>query len=432
MKRFVVTVLGAAVFFLGIGALVENVGAKFKSDEKALDLIAKARQALGGDAAIAAIESMKIAGRSTHTFTGDGQTRTEQGEMELAFQFPNNMTRTYRFGSADGADKHEFVVRSLDKVSDPAAFAHGVLAGAREGDRVHSIVRTTDGKVDVLEPAVVAELVAKAHADAASGSGENREVRIYRKDGDAISTAEGTRIYLQKAETEAAFAAGGENAHKIIVRKEDGTFQELKGDTGGVVIATAPRAEIKARVAAEAAIAATPVGVAVTGGRQNDMLRTTLALLLTAPKGVDVSYAFGGESVIDGTACNIVVATSEGASYKIYLSQSSNLPVAMSFGGGSAPRVMFRRDATTGADANLLGRTTYKTADDANAETMVKYSDYRAVNGVQLPYRWTQTSGGNVSELFEVTSYEINPVDIAEKFQNQRVIVRATKKADGN
>jgi hypothetical protein len=305
-----------------------------------------------------------------------------------------------------------------------------VAAGSGEAKRVHSIVRSTDGKVEVLEPAVVAELVAKAHADAASGSGENREIRIYRKDGEAVSTAEGAKIYIRKAETEAALAAGGENAHKIIIRKEDGTFREVTGDTGRVIVATAPVAEMKARVAAEAAIAAAPV--AVTASRQNEMLRTTLALLLTAPKGLDVSYAFGGESVIDGTACNIVVATSGGSSYKIYLSQSSNLPVAMSFSGANAARVMFRRDSTTGADGNLVGRTTYKTADDANAETMVKYSDYRTVNGVQLPYRWTQTSGGAVSELFEVTSYEINPADIAEKFQNQRVYVRATKKADGN
>ncbi len=430
MKKFILTVLGAAVFSLGLGALVENVGARYKSDEKALDLIAKARQALGGDAAIAAIESMKIVGRSTHTFNADGTAKSEQGEMEIALQFPNNLSRTYRFGNSDGAAKHEFHVRTLDNASDPVAFAHGFEAGSGERKRVHSIVRSGDGKVEVLEPAAVSELVAKAHAEAARGTSEVREIRVFKKDGETFSTPAGTQIYLRKAETEAALAAGGGNAHKIIVRKEDGTFHELKGDEGNVVIATAPAAEVRARVAAETALAATPVAVAT--GRSNEMLRTTLALLLTAPKGVDVSYAFGGEAVIDGTACNIVVATSGGSTYKMYLSQSTNLPVAMGFSGKLAPRVMFHRDMAPSADGNLVGRTAYKTADDSTGEVMVKYSDYRTVNGVQLPHRWTQTSGGSVSELFEVTNYEINPADIGEKFTNQRVFVRAAKKPDGN
>ncbi len=58
-------------------------------------------------------------------------------------------------------------------------------------------------------------------------------------------------------------------------------------------------------------------------------------------------------------------------------------------------------------------------------DIMVKFSDYRSVNGVQLPFKWTQTD-----ETFNVTSYEINPVNIGEKFQNQKVFVR-TKKPDG-
>mgnify|MGYP000312411254 CR=1 FL=1 len=415
MKKFILTVLGATVFSLGLGAVVENVNAGFKSDERALDLIAKARQALGGDAAIAAIESMKISGRSTHTFDIDGQVRNEVGEVEIALQFPNNLSRTYRIGSGDGTEKKEFRVVTLDPASDPTAFVHGVAAGSGEGRKSISIIRSADGKLENVDPAIAAEIIAKAHADGVKVDGE--EIRIFRKNGEAITTGEGGKIYMRKAETEAALAAGGENAHRVIVRKADGTFHEMKGEGGNVVIAAAPHAEMKARVAAESAIAASPVAIAT--GRSNEMLRTTLALLLTAPKGVDVSYAFGGESIVDGTACNIVVATSNGTSYKIFLSQATNLPVAMSFSRSIATRVMLRRD-TTPADGNLVGRNVFKT-DDSPGEVMVKYSDYRMVNGVQLPFRWTETSGEKVNELFEVTSYEINTPDIAEKFKNPRV-----------
>ena len=63
------------------------------------------------------------------------------------------------------------------------------------------------------------------------------------------------------------------------------------------------------------------------------------------------------------------------------------------------------------------------------AEFSIKFSDYRAVNGVQLPFKWTQTVGGTTDETFDVTSYDINPANIADKFTNQRVLVRSAKPA---
>ena len=38
---------------------------------------------------------------------------------------------------------------------------------------------------------------------------------------------------------------------------------------------------------------------------------------------------------------------------------------------------------------------------------------------------------GDAYETFDVTNYEINPANIAEKFQNQKVMVRM-KKPDGH
>ena len=69
-------------------------------------------------------------------------------------------------------------------------------------------------------------------------------------------------------------------------------------------------------------------------------------------------------------------------------------------------------------------------ADAAPVENFVRFSDYRSVGGVQLPYRWATSVGGSVKETFDVTTFDVNPANIAEKFQNQKVMVR-TKKADG-
>ncbi len=63
-------------------------------------------------------------------------------------------------------------------------------------------------------------------------------------------------------------------------------------------------------------------------------------------------------------------------------------------------------------------------APDETAEFSVKFSDYRFTGGVQLPYKWVQTVGGTPDETFDVTSYEINPANIADLFQNQKVMFR--------
>src|SRR5688572_29825864 len=102
MKRFIVSVLCVSVFFIGLGSLIEKASATFKSDQKALELLGKARQAIGGEAAIAGVKSMTITGRATKTFEDEGVARTENGEMEINFELPNQMSRKLKFGSGDG------------------------------------------------------------------------------------------------------------------------------------------------------------------------------------------------------------------------------------------------------------------------------------------------------------------------------------------
>lgn len=63
----------------------------------------------------------------------------------------------------------------------------------------------------------------------------------------------------------------------------------------------------------------------------------------------------------------------------------------------------------------------------AMAEMMVKFSDFRDAGGVQLPYRWTTSVGDKVSDVFNVTSYEINPANISEKFNGQETRIRKKK-----
>jgi hypothetical protein len=173
---------------------------------------------------------------------------------------------------------------------------------------------------------------------------------------------------------------------------------------------------------------------AMEGHRQNELLRTALSLLLTAPEGMDVSFTFVGEGDVDGTACNIVNAEFAGSNVKLFLSKSSSLPVMVSYSGHAMPNVMFFRTKEPAAGAGEPAKAdvvfTRKLEAPELAEVQVRFADYRSVNGVQLPYKWTTSVGGQTSEVFDVTGYELNPANISEKFQNQRTFVRTKKEAN--
>src|SRR4051812_3524582 len=110
MKRFLVSALCISVFFLGLGTLIEKVGARFKSDDKALALIKAARTAIGGDDSIAAIQSLRIKGTTTNTFKVDGTERTERGDTEIAMQLPDKLSKMVRIGRSEGDETSDQVV----------------------------------------------------------------------------------------------------------------------------------------------------------------------------------------------------------------------------------------------------------------------------------------------------------------------------------
>ena len=102
MKKFTVSILCVAVFFIGLGGLVERAGARFKSDDRALEIIKQARIAIGGEDAIKQVRAFTMTARAAQTFTFDGVAKTEQGDVEIDMQLPNQLAKTMRFGNAGG------------------------------------------------------------------------------------------------------------------------------------------------------------------------------------------------------------------------------------------------------------------------------------------------------------------------------------------
>src|ERR1044072_1522317 len=117
MKRFFLMILLVSVFFTGLGAMLQQTTAKFKSDEKALAILQKARQAIGGDSSLAAVNSLVVTGKSTRTFKFDRTAeKTIQGDMELALQFPDKMMKSVKVINNDGAAGEKTISHQMDVV----------------------------------------------------------------------------------------------------------------------------------------------------------------------------------------------------------------------------------------------------------------------------------------------------------------------------
>ncbi len=373
MKRFFLMILVVSVFFTGLGSMIGETAAKLKSDEKALAILQKARQAIGGDSSLAAVNSLVVTGKSTRTLRFGGQVpeKTIQGDMELALQFPDKMMKSVKMVHNDGSGTGE---------------------------------KTIDHQMDIV---IVKD-----------GEGNTKWKTM---DGDAPKPGEGK---------------------KIIIKKDDGTIEEIQPGKDVTFtaerVAGGPQTEMSTGNGRQMVFHRTAQGAEGAPGEFPwQLARTTISLLLTAPQGMDVSYLYGGEENVDGTACHVINAQIGAASIRLFIGRDSNLPVMMSYQDAKPMVFAFRTHDNAGAvEAAAAGGDkqvkvfTRQAAAPEMAEFQVKFSDYRNVNGVQLPYKWTQTMGGQPDEVIDVTGYEINPAGIAEKFKSNgetKVFIRKAK-----
>jgi hypothetical protein len=345
MKKFIISVLCVAVFFIGLGNLVEETGARFKSDERALALIKQAQTAIGGEAAIGNVRSLTMNGTVAKTFDLDGATRTEQGELEINLQLPNQFARMMKLRHPDGSTGEK---------------------SAELKKEVNVIVMNNEGEAPILRQI--------------DPNGQKSGVFVVKK-GDVDKAV-------------------------LIDKNVDGKVRRVITDENIDVLR------------------------ANGGFHQNEMFRTTLALLLSAPQGTDVTFVYAGDGDVDGNSCDVVEARTGDSTIKLFLNKSSHLPVMMSYQGHKPMIFRVKRDMKN--EANSEQRVLVNKLDKPEmAEFQIRFSDYRAVGGVLLPHRWTQTVGGNADEIVDVTSFEINPTNIAEKFQNRqpKVFIRSEGKA---
>lgn len=400
MKRFVVSTVVASLAFIGAGAVVDKVIGSGKSDEKALEIIAKARTAIGGDSAIGGVKAFVIKGQTSKTINLNGADRIEQGETEIVFESPNRLMKMVKIGDGDAAHGDALMEKKIDVV---------VVGGPGEAG-LHKVV------VDGQESTFITE--------------DDKKVIVRKVEGAPAGEAGETKVFVRKN------ADGGEWTAKDGEVKEIATADGKKftvvhkGGAGNATFTTEDGNNL---------VLHDKIALDHGAPRDNELFRTTLSLLLTAPEGMDVSYKYAGSTNLDGTNAETVVASFGGSSVKLFFDASSYLPLGMSYVTHTAPIMIKMRKADDGTapkeavkDVVTFDRKAEGEWTNAGAEHIVRFADYRSVNGLLLPYKWTTSVAGKQSDVFDVASYDLNPANISERFKGEghKVMVRMKKPAE--
>lgn len=194
MKKFILTVISVTVFFAGLGALIEKAGANFKSDARALEIINRARTAIGGEANINNVRSMTIVANTMHNIEKDGIVTAEPGAMEINFEMSGKFSKMVKIGNpADGGGTED---KQFDVV----------------------IVKKGDEKI---------EWKAKGEGNAATGDG--KKIFVHKNDGSMseVNAEGGKKIIVKKLDDDKAVFHTGDGAG--VKDKHENVIIERKG-----------------------------------------------------------------------------------------------------------------------------------------------------------------------------------------------------------
>jgi hypothetical protein len=154
-----------------------------------------------------------------------------------------------------------------------------------------------------------------------------------------------------------------------------------------------------------------------------DFARNLLALLLTSSQTVPLELSYAGEAKSeDGTAMVIEAKSSDGFSARLFLDKQTHQPLMLTYKTLQPPmRLMTHRAASREEFEKKRKELEAQPHDEGEAkevEVQVFLSDYRSVDGVQLPHRISRAVDGKPTEEWDVKKYKLNPPLKPESFKN--------------
>jgi len=180
-----------------------------------------------------------------------------------------------------------------------------------------------------------------------------------------------------------------------------------------------------------------------------DLLRTVIGILpgSDALEGITYSYVGTAQSK-DGGEADILAVKAEGLDAKLFIDKKTHLPLMVTFQGPDTSRMrqMFQgpggpggpgappppgggaaQGGPPGGNPNETPEERQKRMEEARkrfeslpqVEHQLYYADYKKVDGVLLPHRFTRSVNGNPAEELEIKKYKINPKIDLNDFQKK-------------
>jgi hypothetical protein len=144
--------------------------------------------------------------------------------------------------------------------------------------------------------------------------------------------------------------------------------------------------------------------------RRADLSRYLLAWLLVAD--APVSHA-GTAEAPDGSADVLEVKPAEGPAMRLFVDRTTRLPLMLTW-KGPQPRMIMRRAAgPPPPNPDQTRREDDPAGPPAEATFEMRFDDYRAVDGIQLPHHISRGVAGSVNEEWTIKRFKVN-----EAFKN--------------
>ena len=157
-----------------------------------------------------------------------------------------------------------------------------------------------------------------------------------------------------------------------------------------------------------------------------ELVRLSLALLLSPPKSMLVEFTYAGEAEADEAKADVIDAKGEGSfAARIFLDKNSHRPLMLQY-RGAAPRIVMqtRRGDGPPPGSAAEGRGNHGAAPDAMpappiVDIQMFLDDYKSVDGVMLPHHILRSIDGKPNEEWTFKTIKVNPAFKPDTFSGK-------------
>jgi hypothetical protein len=168
-----------------------------------------------------------------------------------------------------------------------------------------------------------------------------------------------------------------------------------------------------------------------------DLLRYMIGIFPGSDAMAGLTYSYVGTAQSNDGEADVLAVKGEGMDAKLFVDKKTHLPLMVTYMGRDLSRLRQQRppqDAPSGDPAESAEARQKRLQEEGakrreemrkameNAplvENQLFYADYKKVDGVMLPHRFTRAVNGNAAEEVDIKKYKINPKIDLNDFQKK-------------